>query len=235
MADAAIESGKNAGKKANYLKVLNRKGLWNGKVFLDHSAVDDPRSWLVPRVIFVNSMSDLFHKDVSLTFIKKIFDTMNACPQHTFQVLTKRPERVAELGGKLTWGPNIWMGTSVEDSTVRHRVRYLQQVPARVRFLSVEPLLGPISNLALKGIHWVIAGGESGPGARPMDPDWARQIRDRCIQRGVPFFFKQWGGVNKKAAGRVLDDRTWDEMPQITSVTSGAQMNGRQPAHRMAV
>jgi len=163
-------------------------------------------------------MSDLFHKDVPLSFIRKVFATMNACPQHTFQVLTKRPQRAAELSSKLEWTPNIWMGTSVEDSLVRDRVHHLRETAAHIRFLSVEPLLGPIPQLSLRGIHWVIVGGESGPGARPMQIEWVRQIRDRCIAQGVAFFFKQWGGVNKKATGRLLDGKTWNGMPDSGAV-----------------
>lgn len=233
MATAAEKSGDDPGRKSHYLNVINRRGRWNGKVFLDHTAIDSPKAWRSPRVIFVNSMSDLFHKDVPFDFISCIFDTMNACPQHTFQVLTKRPERVAEIGKRLNWTPNIWMGTSVEDARVRSRVAMLQRVPAKTRFLSVEPLLGPIANIRLKGIHWVIVGGESGPGARPMKEEWVRQIRDRCIDRGVPFFFKQWGGTNKKAAGRHLDGRTWDEMPN-SQVSSGVDTNGRSAKYGMA-
>ena len=234
MAVAAESAGQSAGKKANYLEVLNGKGRWNGKVYLDESSVDAPKSWSTPRVIFVNSMSDLFHKDVPLAFIQSVFATMNACPQHTFQVLTKRPERAAEIGSLLTWTPNIWMGTSVEDAKVRGRVGELQKVPAVVRFLSVEPLIGPIPNLALSRIHWVIVGGESGPGSRPMEADWVRQIRDRCVSRGVPFFFKQWGGVNKKATGRTLDGRTWDEMPQGIDTVAGSREREQHQGLRLA-
>ena len=183
------------------------------KLTLQPAALDVPRRWKRPRVIFVNSMSDLFHQDVPLEYIHRVFSVMNECPRHTFQILTKRPERAAVFATDLHWSENIWMGTSVENALVAHRVASLRQVPARARFLSVEPLIGPIRNLSLEGIHWVIVGGESGPGARPMEPYWVRDIRDRCLAWGVPFFFKQWGGVNKKAAGRLLDGRTWDEMP----------------------
>jgi protein gp37 len=158
-------------------------------------------------------MSDLFHKDVPPDYIERVFKVMNCCPQHTFQVLTKRPEIAAELADRLDWSPNIWMGTSVENVLVLHRIESLRKINSRVRFLSVEPLLGPIPKLPLAKIHWVILGGESGPGARPMEVGWARSIRDQCLAQGVPFFFKQWGGVNKKATGRVLDGRVWDEMP----------------------
>jgi protein gp37 len=151
---------------------------------------------------------------VGLEFTKRVFDVMNRCPQHTFQVLTKRPGIAAELSPFLTWSSNIWMGTSVEDDRVLHRVASLRKIPARIRFLSVEPLIGPLPRIPLSGIHWVIVGGESGPGAREMKREWARQIRDLCLEKSVPFFFKQWGGVNKKKTGRILDGRTWDEMPK---------------------
>lgn len=183
------------------------------RLTLQPDALEAPLRWRVPRVIFVNSMSDLFHKDVALEYIKQVFSVMKQASQHTFQVLTKRPERAAELGSELPWPKNVWMGTSIESIDYVWRVRALKDIPAKIRFLSVEPLLAPISRLPLKGIHWVIVGGESGPGARPMKVEWARQIRDQCIAKGVPFFFKQWGGTNKKRAGRVLDGRTWDEMP----------------------
>jgi protein gp37 len=191
------------------------------KLTLQPASLDLPLRWKRPRVIFVNSMSDLFHKDVPAEFIAQIFDVMNRCPQHTFQVLTKRPEIAAEISPQLTWTPNIWMGTSVENVLVLHRVSSLQKIPARIRFLSVEPLLGPIPRLPLTGIHWVIVGGESGPGARPMDEQWVRSIRDRCIAQQVPFFFKQWGGVNKKLTGRILDGLTWDDMPERVEKLEG--------------
>jgi protein gp37 len=213
MADADFAEGRNPGKKAAYLHVINRRGRWNGDVYLDYSSVEAPMSWTTPRVIFVNSMSDLFHEDVPEEFVHAVFDVMNRCEQHTFQLLTKRPERTAELSRRLTWGHNIWMGTSVENKAVTQRIHDLRRTHAMVKFLSVEPLIGPIPRLPLTGIDWVIVGGESGPGARPMAAEWARQIRDRCVDRGVPFFFKQWGGVAKKKNGRVLDGRTWDEMP----------------------
>lgn len=205
--------GRNPGRGGNYEHVVSRHGKWNGEVYLDHEAVGDPLGWRLPRTIFVNSMSDLFHEDVPLEFIQLVFDVMNRCPQHIFQVLTKRPHLTAKYTSSLTWTPNIWMGTSVENARVTHRVHELRKVPAAVRFLSVEPLLGPIPRLPVKDIQWIIVGGESGPGARPMHETWVRQIRDRCEQYGVPFFFKQWGGVNKKAAGRELDGRTWDDLP----------------------
>jgi len=216
IAEAAEARGDRPGRAANYAGVVNDRGRWNGDVYLDHDAVEAPLSWRLPRVIFVNSMSDLFHEDVPFEFIKRMFDVMNACPQHTFQILTKRPHITAVMASDLEWGENIWMGTSIENADVVERVRHLRRVRSKVRFLSVEPLLGPIPRLPVSGIQWVIVGGESGPGARPIDPVWVAQIRDRCERYAVPFFFKQWGGVNKKASGRILDGRTWDEMPRVS-------------------
>jgi len=175
--------------------------------------LSQPIRWRSPRRIFVNSMSDLFHEDVPLGFIQRVFDVMNRCPQHTFQVLTKRPARAAELSRALLWPRNIWMGASVENAAVTSRVAHLRRTGAQIKFLSVEPLLGPIPRLPVAGIDWVIVGGESGPGARPMEEAWVRQIRDRCLAYKVHFFFKQWGGVNKKRTGRALEGRTWDELP----------------------
>jgi protein gp37 len=163
--------------------------------------------------VFVNSMSDLFHEDVPADFIARVFATMNAAQRHTFQVLTKRSGRLAALGPSLPWPDNVWAGVSVESADYVHRIDDLRGVPAAVRFVSLEPLLGPLPALDLAGIDWAIVGGESGPGARRVDPNWVREIRDQCRSAGVPFFFKQWGGTRKKAAGRLLDDRVWDEMP----------------------
>lgn len=177
-----------------------------------------PLTWRRPRRVFVNSMSDLFHARVPVAFIRQVFDVMAATPQHTYQVLTKRARRLRRLAGSLEWPDNVWMGVSVEDQQVVDRITDLQQVPAAVRFLSCEPLLGPLPGLSLDGIGWVIAGGESGPNARPMDPAWAEDLRDQCAQAQVPFFFKQWGGRTPKAGGRELDGRTWDEMPVLAGV-----------------
>lgn len=174
-----------------------------------------PLKWRRPRVVFVNSMSDLFHEEVPQSFINKVFKVMNKCPQHTFQVLTKRSQRLIELAGDLRWTHNIWMGVTVENSEVVDRINHLRQCYARVKFISCEPLLSPILELFLDGIDWVIVGGESGPNARPMKKAWATSIRDKCISAGVPYFFKQWGGWNKKAAGRRLDGRTWSQMPPL--------------------
>ncbi len=190
------------------------------KLTLQEDVVELPLQWKKPRIIFVNSMSDLFHEDVPFEFIQRCFEVMKEASQHVFQVLTKRPERVLELADHLVWPDNIWMGISVENDKYKCRVRILQKVPAAIRFLSVEPLLGSVTRLPLTNIHWVIVGGESGPNARPMDIKWVRKIRDRCIKANVPFFFKQWGAYgpdgikrSKKANGRELDGLHWNEMP----------------------
>ena len=210
-----------------------------------------PLSWKKPRMIFVNSMSDLFHEAVPAALISNIFGTMQEAHWHTFQILTKRADRLAEMAARLPWPINVWMGVSVESPRYVHRIEHLRSVQAAVRFLSIEPLLAPIRSLPLADIDWVIVGGESGPGARPMSPDWVREIRDSCVEKGVPFFFKQWGGTRKKRTGRILDGRTCDEMPtpvlrwrpsgsprftdsgtMVLSVTpkpSGSTAEGRQP------
>ena len=186
--------------------------------------LQQPLQWKRPRTIFVNSMSDLFHEEISLDYIRQVFDVMEQAHWHQFQVLTKRSERLAELAPSLPWPDNVWMGVSVENQRWTTRIDDLRTVPAAIRFLSCEPLLGPL-DLNLEGINWVIAGGESGPGARPMKPEWALSIRDQCIDASVPFFFKQWGahdeaGVrrSKKANGRLLDGGTWSQMPQAIGV-----------------
>ena len=176
------------------------------------SALDAPYGWGGSRLVFVNSMSDLFHARVPLPFIRQVFEVMAETPQHTYQVLTKRALRLRRVANELPWSPNVWMGVSVEDAAVLDRVDDLRQVPAAVRFLSCEPLLGPLSELNLDGIGWVIAGGESGPRYRPMQPEWVRHLRDHCVAMETPFFFKQWGGRTPKKAGRTLEGRTWDEM-----------------------
>ncbi|MEX2621558.1 MAG: phage Gp37/Gp68 family protein [Egibacteraceae bacterium] len=177
--------------------------------------LDQPLRWKRPRVIFVNSMSDLFHQRVPASYVDRVLDTIRATPHHTYQVLTKRPGKMASVMRQLQPEPldNLWLGTSVEDDDHVSRVDHVRATPAAVRFLSLEPLLGPVPSLALTGIDWVIVGGESGPGHRPIDAGWVRDIRDRCNDAGVAFFFKQWGGVRPKSGGRALDGRTWDEMP----------------------
>lgn len=183
-------------------------------VALHPDALDVPRRWRQPRVVFVNSMSDLFHAKVPLSFVQQVVQTMRDTPQHTYQVLTKRARRLRLLSEQIEWPENVWLGTSVESADELHRIGELRRVRAAVRFLSLEPLLGPLPSLDLSGIGWVIVGGESGSGARPMEPDWVRQIRDQSVEQGVPFFFKQWGGRTPKAGGRELDGRTWNEMPE---------------------
>ena len=186
---------------------------WTGRVDLVADALQVPLRWRKPRVIFVNSMSDLFHEAIPDDFLARIFDVMGRAHWHTFQVLTKRSGRLRERAPRLSWPPNVWMGVSVETDSYFDRIDDLRRVPAAVRFLSLEPLLGRMPSVPLDGIHWVIVGGESGPGARLMDPSWVREIRDQCQAVDVPFFFKQWGGVRKSQAGRVLDGVTWNEMP----------------------
>jgi len=188
------------------------------KLTLHSEVLDLPRSWRRPRVVFVDSMSDLFHPDVPLDFIRRVFDVMGDTPQHTYQVLTKRSQRLRNISSQLDWPWNVWMGVSVENDRYRFRIDHLRGVPASVRFLSLEPLLGPLSDLDLSGIHWVIVGGESGPNARPMDPGWVEEIRDQCLDAAVPFFFKQWGGRTPKAGGRTLDGRVHDDMPVLATV-----------------
>jgi protein gp37 len=203
-----------AERLAKRLKAMGVERYRNGfKVTLQPDLLDAPLKWKQPRIVFVNSMSDLFHEAVPLEYIKKVFDTMVRCPQHTFQILTKRSKRLREAAKELPWTPNIWMGVSVEDNRVLHRIEDLQTVPAVVRFLSCEPLIGPLDNLPLEGIHWVIVGGESGPHARPMKREWVISIFRQCRKASVPFFFKQWGGVRKDLTGRKLYGRTYDDMP----------------------
>jgi protein gp37 len=186
---------------------------WNGLVRVDEASLKLPATWKTGRMIFVNSMSDLFHEAVPLEFIRRVFTAMRETPQHTYQILTKRAERLAELSSALQWPRNVWMGVSVENAGYQFRIDHLRRTGAAVKFLSLEPLLGPLNDLALERIDWVIAGGESGPGARPMRPQWVRSIRRQCVHADVAFHFKQWGGVNKKKAGRILDGKTWDEFP----------------------
>jgi protein gp37 len=183
------------------------------KVAVHEDELTRPYSWKSPRKVFVNSMSDLFHPDIPLPFIQQVFGVMNECARHTFQVLTKRGELLEQYGQQLQWTNNVWMGVSVENQKVIDRIDHLRRTPAQVRFLSLEPLLGPLPNLDLTGIHWVIVGGESGPKARPIREEWVVDILQQCSRAGVAFFFKQWGGRNKKATGRLLQGRTYDEMP----------------------
>ena len=183
------------------------------KVTLHPDILDLPKAWKKARFIFVNSMSDLFHEDVPEEYVSRVFEIMRACPQHTFQVLTKRSARLTQIAAKLPWPKNVWMGVSVENASTVNRINDLRTVAAKVRFLSLEPLIGPLSNLDLRGIHWVIVGGESGPRSRTMNPDWVEEIYAQCRAASVPFFFKQWGGTRKDLTGRLLHNRTYDEMP----------------------
>jgi protein gp37 len=208
-----------AERMAKRLKAMGVKRYDDGFALrLHEDLIDKPISWTKPRIIFVNSMSDLFHESVPLEFIQRVFDTMLRCPQHTFQVLTKRSTRLREVAAQLPWPPNVWMGVSVESTDVLHRVHDLQSIPAKIRFLSCEPLLGPLNRLPLAGIHWAIVGGESGPGARPMQEEWVQAIRLQCEDQNVAFFFKQWGGVRKDRSGRTLNNRTYDEYPALAAI-----------------
>jgi protein gp37 len=188
-------------------------------VTLHPRTLEVPLQWRTPRVIFVNSMSDLFHEEIPLEFIEDVFAVMRSADWHVFQVLTKRHERLAELAGELHWPRNVWMGVSIENRRFVHRADYLRVVPAAIRFISAEPLLGPLHGLNLGGIDWLIAGGESGPKHRPVNPEWIRDLRDRCVETGVPFFFKQWGGLRSKSGGRRLDGKLWSQMPSIERST----------------
>jgi protein gp37 len=211
-----------ANRMALRLKAMGSDRYLNGfKPTVHEDLVDLPKKWKKPRTIFVNSMSDLFHEDIPESFIKRVFATMRNCPQHTFQVLTKRSKRLLKLGSSLDWPSNVWMGVSVESADVMSRISDLEEVPAKVRFLSCEPLIGPLIGLPLSGIHWVIVGGESGPRARPMQSLWAESIQRQCEEADVPFFFKQWGGVRKHRTGRTLNGRIFDEMPALASPDTG--------------
>lgn len=203
-----------AERMATRLQAMRQPNYVNGfEVTLHEHMLERPLSWHKPQLIFVNSMSDLFHEAVPLTFIQRIFDVMHRAHWHKFQILTKRADRLAELSSELYWAPNIWMGVSVENQKYQTRIDYLVQTGAQIKFLSLEPLLGPLPNLNLDQIDWVIVGGESGPGARPVNLKWVTDIRDQCISSQTPFFFKQWGGYNKKKTGRLLEGRTWDQLP----------------------
>ncbi len=207
-----------AERMAKRLQAMGNHRYANGFALTLHAdLVDAPRSWKTPRLVFVNSMSDLFHRDVPLGFIQRIFRTMRECPQHVFQILTKRSERVRDIAHQIDWPRNVWMGVSVENANVLSRVDDLRSVPAAVRFLSCEPLIGSLAHINLRDVHWVIVGGESGPGARPIEIEWVREIYRACRKQKVPFFFKQWGGVRKDLTGRLLGGKTYDEMPQAVA------------------
>lgn len=203
-----------AERMAKRLHAMGNDNYRNGfQVTLHPHVLEKPLKWKQPQMIFVNSMSDLFHEKVPLEFIQQVFDVMRKASWHRFQVLTKRSERLLDLSQSIDWPENVWMGVTVENADCVYRIEHLRNTGAFIKFLSLEPLLGPLKSINLASIDWVIVGGESGPGARPIDPDWVRDIRDQCIDTKTPFFFKQWGGVNKKKNGRTLDGRTWDQMP----------------------
>lgn len=212
----------SAGCKFCYAEVLSKRLHAMGqhkyrnvfKLTLHPQTLDIPYSWTKPKIVFVNSMSDLFHDKVPLSYIQKVFEVMNNCPQHQFQVLTKRAERLEELSQYLTWTDNIWMGVSVEDDRVIHRIDHLRNTGAIIKFLSIEPLIGSVGEINLEGIDWVIVGGESGFKAREIKEEWVQDIRRQCRTQRVAFFFKQWGGKNKKASGRILNGRTYNEFPK---------------------
>ncbi len=207
-----------AERMARRLQAMGQPNYRNGfDVTLHPHMLELPLRWQRPRTVFVNSMSDLFHDDVPVEFIQQVFDVMHQAKQHRFQVLTKRAERLAKLAPMLPWAGNIWMGVTVENREYLTRIDHLREIDAAVRFISFEPLLGPVPEFDSEGIDWVIVGGESGPGARPLHKHWVREIRDHCQARNVPFFFKQWGGVNKKRYGRILDRKTWNELPDTVT------------------
>ena len=203
-----------AERMARRLQAMGQANYVNGfDLALHEKALELPLRWRRSQTIFVNSMSDLFLEDIPEEFIQRVFAVMRKAHWHTFQVLTKRADRLLALNGEIEWAPNIWMGVSVENADYAYRIERLRRTAAFVKYLSIEPLLGPLETLNLEGIDWVIVGGESGPHARPMDAEWVIDIRDQCLNAQIPFFFKQWGGTNKKKAGRLLEGRTWDEMP----------------------
>lgn len=210
-----------AEKLAQRLQRMGQKNYVDGfKLKLQPQMLELPLKWKKPQTIFVNSMSDLFHKKVPIDYIQQVFDVMKRADWHRFQVLTKRGERLEEISDQLDWSSNIWMGVSVESSKYVRRIDNLRNTKANIKFLSLEPLLGPLNNLNLENIDWAIVGGESGPGARPIKEEWVLDIKTQCRAANVPFFFKQWGGVNKKKTGRILEGQTWDEMPYKASAAT---------------
>lgn len=221
-----------AERMAIRLRAMGQPNYRNGfKLTLHEHVLEAPLKWKKPQLIFVNSMSDLFHKNVPVAFIQRIFAVMRQAHWHQFQILTKRSERVADCSSRIDWPPNVWMGVSVENQDHTFRIEHLRRTGAQVKFLSLEPLLGPLPGLNLQGMDWVIVGGESGPGARPIEISWVVDLRDQCRRARVPFFFKQWGGRNKKAAGRKLEGETYDQMPVIPVNDSRAPMPARSLEH----
>jgi protein gp37 len=215
---------------AKRLQAMGRRNYAKGfELTLQKQMLELPLRWKRSKRIFVNSMSDMFHVDVPVEFIQRAFDVMRRAHQHQYQVLTKRSERLLTLDAQLNWQPNIWMGVSVENARFLHRIDHLRETHAHVKFVSLEPLLGPLANLDLRNIDWVIVGGESGPHARPMDPSWVSDIRDQCREAGVAFFFKQWGGVFKSRTGRELEGRTWDQMPDEPRTSWPVRLHEQRP------
>ncbi|BCV20693.1 DUF5131 family protein [Moorella sp. Hama-1] len=213
---------------ARRLQAMGNPRYKNGfNLTLHADLIDLPLKWKTPKKIFVNSMSDLFHEEVPFQFIERVFYTMRKANWHIFQILTKRSRRLREMAPFLPWPDNVWAGVTVEDQSAIYRINDLRSVPASVRFISFEPLLSPLEGLNLDGIHWAIVGGESGPGARPMETQWVRDIHNKCSTQNVSFFFKQWGGVQKHKNGRVLDNQTWDEYPEHQYAFAGARYHGR--------
>ncbi|MGQ5719912.1 DUF5131 family protein [Pseudochrobactrum asaccharolyticum] len=208
-------------KYAGLTRKSGGRAKWTGKITLDYKSLDIPTKWAKPRRVFVNSMSDLFHDDIPVDFIKDVWNVMAQTKRHTYQILTKRPDRMAEVlsNNDIAVLPNVWLGTSVEDARVIHRLDDLRKVPAAIRFVSYEPLIGSVAGASLKDIHWAIVGGESGPNARPLNPKWVDEIFDQCTDADAAFFFKQWGGKNKKAAGRIYKNKVWDGMPARQEVS----------------
>ena len=216
-----------AERMAKRLQAMGQPRYANGfEVTIHADLLDAPKKWRKPRLVFVNSMSDVFHPEIKDDFIKAIFDTIVETPRHTYQILTKRPERALEMATSLPWPDNLWMGASIENKDYTNRIDDLRKIPAKVRFLSCEPLLGSLAGINLDRIHWLIAGGESGPRARnlTLNADWVRELRDQCIKEDVPFFFKQWGGPTPKSKGKTLDGQTWTEMPGSKQTTKQLQM-----------
>lgn len=207
-----------ADRMAKRLKAMDVEKYRSGfELAIHNDIVEEPLTWKKSRLVFVNSMSDLFHEEIPFHFIQRVFDVMRRADRHTFQILTKRSERLEELSSLLDWPSNVWMGVSVENDSYVYRVDHLKKTAAKIKFLSLEPLLGPLPSLYIQGIDWIIVGGESGPKARPIEEEWVVSIRDQCVKHGVPFFFKQWGGKRKKTNGRLLQGQTWSEMPTAFS------------------
>lgn len=210
-------------------RISGGRAKWNGVIRIDENSLAIPRNWKAGRVIFVNSMSDLFHEDVPIDFIHRVFNVMRETSQHTYQILTKRSDRLEEISKSIEWPNNVWMGVSIESANYLYRIDHLRHTEAKIKFLSLEPLIGDLGNINLQGIDWVIAGGESGPGSRPIDVNWVRSIRDQCTSADVAFHFKQWGGVNKKKTGRLLDGRTWDDLPMLRGLQVQTKRNYTSP------